>query len=293
MKYASLVYYILATSTLIASEQSTPTIHVGNLLEKRINAKIKEFNEYGRYLGSSKQSISSCNRLQVPSTIKNNTNQSIICFDDLPTSPSTVNIYIDGDNNTKIQYGDCINLERTQLNKRYIDIIKVSSTSKTRELLLCLPRQGTSLRLGEKNNSDTIASKTVTLINKDLPYVVITSIALRKPLTYEVANHFLNQRKTCAIKGSKLVHTATTTLLQGQQESITTASSSTNKDIIDSLLKFVIPGALQKLTIYSSAINSGDTLTLELLRTDIIVTNQNNDAIATLYTGQSEIDILS
>jgi hypothetical protein len=297
MKYKSLVYCALATSPLIAMEENQSnfnphiilahTLPSYNQLLDPLQTHIHEYDENGNLIKKHlAPRIKLCNSNGTPLKTCTDSNKFTIELRNLPTAPRIVYLHI---NNEKIRYGDRICLIKDPTQKNHLEIKNYSNEKMPS--LLQLPLAGTSLTIGKKKHCDVTENKNITILNKNIECVTITNSAYRQPIKYtETVN---NPNKTTTIKLSKLICAKTTTLLKKEQSSITTASSAKYKSIVDVILTFSIYGALQKLKIHSSALKSGDILTIQKPENlnEIEITNQNNEVIAALFTKDSYIDL--
>lgn len=177
--------------------------------------------------------------------------------------------------------------------KKYVEIKNIT----TQKRLIALSKVGTSNKIGKKGNHADLSFGTLTIRNKNLPFVVLEAILHQKPLDATEYPQWLSPEEKKAIqKNSKIFSAITQSIRQKDSFQLIIPGKEINDRIVDRFVMIRIAGALQPLKIRfpNDIINLGDTLTIQKPDDsyEITITNQDNKCIAQLFTNKSRILIV-
>jgi hypothetical protein len=192
----------------------------------------------------------------------------------LCSAPQFVSIQING---RQIRYGHTLSITSD-------DISITFKNETTQEQLLRLPKQGSSIQRGSKNQP--CISKSFFITNINIPCITIFNSAYQKPI--DSSNEKL-------VKMSKVYSTTQDSIRQNESIDITTYDAQIDNRIIDAVVTIIMHKALQKIKLRSNSniLTSGDSLFLQFFPQEKMIKlfNQNNVIISNINTETTEIYI--
>jgi hypothetical protein len=260
MKYIILFCYMLFTTHLIMTSETTKCITIHNSLSDPVGLVYYNYSNNSKLIHQRKHRIA------------NNT----YTYMDLETHPETIiektilfipeacppNIHLQiNQPNKPIQSGSCLYIRETEKGKGQQKLIEIGRESGEKTIpLIFLHKSNNSIRIGTKQIEPPIY-KTFTIRNINLFAITVTNEAYQKPIESNLLYNPTKENK----KLLKLLHSNAATIRKEEQTPIITYTAFADKRIIDNAIIIKILGALQKFKIRPSndIIQSNDILSIQ------------------------------